>query len=375
MKRTYQYRIYPKKDTANKTLIALELCRQVYNLALEQRIYAYRQRKVSLSFYDQQNQLPELKKEFPEYNQVPSQSLQDVCQRVDRAFKNFFRRLKAGKSNGFPRFRGYGRYDSITLTQAGWKIEGSYLIIKKFGRFKVKFHRDIPNEAKIKMVTIRRTLTKKWFVSFSCDNITPNILPKNNEAIGLDVGCESFLTDSNGLKVENPRYMKRSQDKIAKIQQRLSKQVKGSNRRKKTKQRLAKAHEKVANQRKDFQYRVAKHYVDNYGIIIHEDMKNWNSFRSLNKSMRDVSWFQFFDILKNKAAEAGREIIKVNPKNTSQMCAQCGEIVKKDLSVRVHDCPFCGLVLDRDENAALNILRAGTALRKLSLTIPRSSRL
>jgi putative transposase len=372
LKKTYQYRIYPKKDTTNKTLIALELCRQIYNLALEQKIYAYRQRKVSLTCYDQIYQLPELKKKFPEYNQVPSQSLQDVCQRVDRAFKNFFRRNKEGLSKGFPRFKGFGRYDSITLKQAGWKIESNYLVVKKFGKFKVRFHRSIPKEAKIKTVTIRRTLTNKWFVSFSCDNITSNILPKSNEIIGLDVGCESFLTDSNGLKVENPRYMKHSQDKINKIQKKLAKQVKGSNRRKKTKYKFSKIHEKVANQRLDFQYRVAKHYVDNYGTIIHEDMKNWKSFRSLNRSLRDVSWFQFFDILKNKAAEAGREIIKVNPKNTSQKCSNCGEIVKKDLSVRVHDCPFCKLKLDRDENAALNILRAGAALRKTPLLIPRS---
>jgi len=362
MHKTYQYRAYPNKDTIDKTLNALEFCRQLYNLCLEQRIYAYRHRKTSLSCYNQIYQLPELKKEFPEFNAVPSQSLQDVCERVDKAFKNFFRRIKQGFNNGFPRFRGFGRYDSITLKQAGWKFDGSYLTVQKFGKFKLKLHRDIPKEAKIKTVTIRRTLTNKWFISFSCDNVPQNILPKSDDVIAFDVGCESFLTDSNGLKVENPRFMKKSQDKITKIQQKLSKQVKGSNRRKKTKQRLAKAHEKVFNQRKDFHYKVSKHYISNYGTIIHEDMKSWvTDWKSLNKSMRDVSWFNFFEILTFKAASASRLIIRVNPKNTSQMCSQCGKIVKKELSVRVHNCPHCNLEIDRDFNSALNLLKLGSS--------------
>jgi len=366
MRKTFKYRAYPKKDTATNTLNAIELCRELYNLTLEQRILAYNQRKTSLSCYDQINQLPELKKEFPEYKQVPSQSLQDVCERVNRAYKNFFKRVKQGETPGFPRFKGKGWYDSITLKQAGWKIEGSYLIIKKFGGFKIKFHRDIPKEAEIKTINIRKTITGKWFVSFSCDNVPQDILPKTNQSVGLDVGCESFLTDSNGLKVENPRFMKKSQDKIVKLQQKLSKQKKTSNRRKRAKCYLAKTHEKIQNQRFDFQHKVAKHYIDRYDEIIIEGMKSWNTkWKSLNRSMRDVAWFQFFNILAFKAENAGRKVVKVNPKNTSQRCSSCGEIVKKDLSVRQHDCPFCKLSIDRDFNSALNILKLGSSFRVL----------
>jgi putative transposase len=364
LRKTYQYRAYLNKQTTVNTLNAIELYRQLYNLSLEQRIYAWKQRKKSLSYYDQQDELKYFKKEFDEYRNYDVQSLRDVLQRVDKAFQNFFRRVKLGIGKGFPRFKGKGRYDSITFVQNGWKLEGKYLIIKTLGKFKLKLSRQIPKEAKIKTVTIRRSQTNKWYVSFSLDNVPQNILPKNDDVIAFDVGCESFLTDSNGLKVENPRYLKKSQDKITKIQQKLSKQKKGSNRRDKTKLRLCRAFENVNNQRKDFHYQVANHYIKHYGTIIHEDLKSWvTEWKSLNKSMRDVSWFNFFEVLKNKAAEAGREIIKVNPKNTSQICSNCGQIVKKSLSERIHKCPKCNLTMDRDENAAINLLRVGSTLR------------
>ena len=362
--KTYKFRAYPNKATEAQTSIVLELCRQMYNLALEQRIMIYKQSKKSLSCYDQQNQLPDFKKEFPQFKQVPSQSLQDVLQRLDKAYQAFFRRVKTGKISGFPRFKGYQRYDSFTLTQYGYKLEESNLILTNVGVFKLKLHRQIPSEAKakIKTITIYRK-NSKWFVLFVCDNIIPKILPKVNRSIGIDVGCESFLTDSNGLKVENPRFLNKSTERITQLSQKLSKQKMGSNRRKKTRLLLAKKHEKVSNQRLDFQHKVAKHYVKHYDLICHEKMQAFKSFRGLNRSMRDMAWFQFFDILSYKAEEAGRRVIKVPAKNTSQQCSKCGEIVKKDLSVRIHSCPHCKLTLDRDLNAALNILRLGTSLQ------------
>jgi putative transposase len=364
LRKTYQYRAYLNKQTTTNVLNALELYRQFYNLCLEQRIYAWKQRRKSISYYDQQYELKYFKKEFEEYRNYDIQSLRDVLQRVDKAFQNFFRRVKQGLGKGFPRFKGKGRYDSITFVQNGWKLEGKYLIIKTLGKFKLKLSRQILKEAKIKTVTIRRTQTEKWFVNFSLDGVFPNALLKNDIKIGIDVGCESFLTDSDGFKVENPRCLKKSQDKITKIQQKLSKQKKGSNRRNKTKFRLCKAYEKVVNQRKNFHFQVANHYIKNYGIIIHEDMKSWvTEYKSLNKSMRDVAWFNFFNILAFKAEEAGREVIKVNPRNTSQICSNCGQIVKKSLLERQHKCPKCNLTIDRDENAAINLLRVGSTLR------------
>lgn len=360
MKKSYKYRAYVSKETEARTLEVLELCRQVYNEALAQRRDAWKLHRRSVSCYDQVNQLPELKKAFPEFKKVPSQSLQDVLERLDKAYKSFFRRVSKGDKAGFPRFKGCNRYDSFTLKKAGWKLKGSILRIPKLGDFKLRFHRQMPKEAKIKTITIRRSASGKWYVSFSCDNIIPKVLPKSDRVIAFDVGCESFLTDSNGLKVENPRYLKHSQERIASLQQRLQGQKKGSKRREKTRLLLAKKYEKVSNQRLDFHHKVAKHYVDNYGTIIHEKLSSWNTkFRSLNKSMRDAAWFSFFNILHCKAEEAGREVVEVNPKGTSQVCSQCGQIVQKNLSVRVHNCPHCNCSLDRDFNSALNILRLG----------------
>ena len=256
---------------------------------------------------------------------------------------------------------------SLYLTFFNVRIGNVSLII---GIFKLKLSREIPKEAKIKTVTIKRSQTNKWLVSFSCDNVPQNILPKSDDVIAFDVGCEKFITDSNGLKIENPRFINKSQDKIKKIQRKLSNQVKGSNRRNKTKIQLCKAFEKVTNQRKNFHYHVANHYVKHYDVIIHEDLKFWKAdWKSLNRSMRDVSWFNFFNILAFKAASAGRQIIRVNPKNTSQMCSQCGNIVKKELSVRVHNCPHCNLEIDRDYNACLNLLRLDSSLQSFPISL------
>lgn len=360
MRKSYKYRTYISKETEAKTLEVLELCRLVYNESLSQRINAWKLLRRSVSCYDQIKQLPELKEAFPDFKKVPSQTLQDVLERLDKAYKAFFQRVVKGGKAGFPRFKGYNRYDSLTLKEAGWKLEDSILYVPKLGDFKLKLHRQIPKEAKIKTITIRRSASRKWYVSFSCDNIAPKVLPKSDKVIAFDVGCESFLTDSNGLKIENPRYLKASQEHIASLQQKLQGQNKGSKRREKTRLLLAKKHEKVSNQRLDFHHKVAKHYVDNYGTIIHEKLNSWNTkFRSLNKSMRDVAWFGFFNILHYKAEEAGREVVEVNPKGTSQVCSQCGQTVKKDLSIRVHNCPHCNCSLDRDFNSALNILRLG----------------
>ena len=368
MKKTYKFRAYINQATEKQTNIVLELCRQIYNLCLEQRIDSYENLRRFVSGYDQTNQLRELKEAYPEFKQVPSQTLQDVIERLNKAYLNFFGRVKKGQTPGFPRFKSFDRYDSLTLKQAGWVLKDNILTIKKLGIFKLKLHRQIPLCAKIKTVTIRKT-NGKWYVCFSCDNITPKVLKPVHKSIGIDVGCESFLTDSNGLKIENPRWLNKSQERIATLSQKLAKQVKGSGKRKQTKLLLSKVHEKVSNQRLDFHHKVVKHYVDNYDTICHEKMNAFTSFTKLTRSMRDVAWFQFFNILNAKAEEAGRVIVKVPAKNTSQQCSQCLEIVPKDLSVRVHNCPHCNCSLDRDFNSALNILRVGLTLRDKSTPI------
>jgi len=239
MKKSFKYRIYINRTTVQKAEKWFSLCRQLYNDCLNERIIAYKERKESISVWQQMKKLPHLKKTFPDFKQVNSQTLQDVLQRLDKAYQAFFRRVKNGEKAGFPRFKGVYRYNSFTLKQTGWKLKDKYLIIRNIGRFKIKFSR--PIEGIIKTVTIHRTSSDKWFVCFSCDNVPSKPFPKTDKEIGIDVGCESFLTDSNGRKIDNPRFFKKSQDVLKARQQKLSRKKKGSNRRNKARILVAKA--------------------------------------------------------------------------------------------------------------------------------------
>ena len=365
MRRTFQYRIKMSDESEAHCLNWIERCRTLYNLALEQRTMIYKQSKKSFSYYDQQNQLPELKEALPEFAKVGSQCLCDVLHRLDKAFQGFYRRCKQGKA-GFPRFKSFNQYNSFTLTQAGWKLEGRYLHLTNIGRLKLFLSR--PIEGKIKTVTIRRTSTGKWFVSFSCDEVPIRQFPETTEEIGIDVGIKSFAVDSDGLIVENPKFLKQSMKELRVKQRTLSRRHKGSHRRKQAKLQVAKLHEHIANQRKDFLHKTANYYIQNNKRIFVEDLQINNMLRNHNlaRSISDSSWGLFFQILSYKAEEAGREVIKVNPSGTSQRCSSCGERVPKKLSDRIHCCPHCGLILDRDENAAINIKQDGQSYQALT---------
>ncbi len=360
MRKTFQYRAKINKQTEAKCLQWLEICRILYNLALSQRISIYRQHGKSISCIDQKNQLPDLKKGFPEFKAVGSQVLQDVIERLQKAFDAFFRRIKnKAEKAGFPRFKGKDRYDSFTLKQAGYKIEGRYLYIAGVGRFKLFLSR--PIEGDIKTVTIRRTSSGKWFVCFSCNNVPIKEIPETTAEVGIDVGIKEFCVDSTGESIANPKFFRQSEKILRRRQRAIARKVRGSRRRGKAKILVAKAHEKISNQRKDFLHKVANFYIGAYQTIYVEalNIKGMVKNRHLSKSIADASWGKFFEYLVYKAEWADRKVIKVNPRNTSQLCSQCGEKVPKKLSVRVHACPFCGLVMDRDHNAAINIKARG----------------
>ena len=255
------------------------------------------------------------------------------------------------------------RIYSFTLKQAGWKFEGNRFTIPKIGVFKIILHR--PIQGNIKTVTIRKSHSNKWYACFSCDNVPTKLLPKTGKIIGIDMGCESFLTDSNGNKINNPRFLNKSQEILKTRQQSLSIKKRDSNRKGKARILVAKIYEKIHNQRKDFHFKMANRLVGNNDIICIEKLRIWKTFRNLNKSMRDVAWFNFFNILRFKAEEAGKEVIEVNPRGTSQICSSCNREVPKDLATRVHNCS-CGLNIDRDFNSAINILRLGASLQNTS---------
>ena len=316
--------------------------RCVLTQSLSERKDAYRMAGKSISYYEQKRDLPEIKTEIrEEYQDIHSQVLQDVLLRLKKAFDNFFRRVKNGEEPGYPRFQGRNRYNSFTYPQGGYSLtHDSRVCLSKIGSIKAKFHREI--EGTIKTATIKHE-AGQWYIIFSCEIEQPKPLPVVASEVGIDMGVTHFAALSDGTFIESPRYYRKSQKKLEKLQHVLSHKKRGSHRRNKARQAVAKAHRKIANQRRDFHHKQA-------------------AKSGLNKSILDAGWGQFQQIVVSKAAYAGRTVLKVNPRYTSQVCSQCGTVRKKVLSERWHSCE-CGCELDRDTNAAVNILRLGSNQR------------
>lgn len=344
-------------SAARKAEGQLALCCELYNAALQERRDAWRRAAVTLSACSQMAQLPEIKELRPEYREIGSQVLQDVLQRLDRAFRAFFRRVRAGESPGYPRFRPRARYESLTFKQTGWTLDGRRLTLQGIGTARL-FH-SRPIEGRIKTVTLRRDRCGDWFVTFSCDEVPAKPLPATGAAIGVDLGLEKFLATSDGEIVANPSHLRRADAALRRAQRRVSKRHAGGKRRRKMACTLARRHRKVERARQDPHYKTALRLVRRYDLIAVEDLNVRGLARGmLAKSIHDAGWSQFISIFSAKAEEAGREFVVVNPSGTSQVCSGCGYVPdeRKPLSVRVHRCSQCGLVLDRDVNAAINIL-------------------
>ena len=366
VRRAFRYRIYPSHAQQTKLNNTLALCAELYNAALQERRDAYTIAHKAIHYKDQQNQLPEIKALRPELNTVHSQVLQDVLRRLDKAFDAFFRRVKEQKGKaGYPRFRSRSRYNSFTYSQSGFGIENGKLRLSKIGRIKINLHRPIEGEIKrktffLKTLTITRTATGKWYACFAVE-CEPEPLPTSFEAVGIDVGLEKFATLSTGEQIDNPRFFRAEEKNLAKAQKKLSAIPKGSSERKKQRKVVARIHERIANKRKDFAHKESWKLANRFSIIVFEALNINGMLKNhcLAKSIADASWNQLVRYTTYKAEGAGGRVVEVNPRNTSKMCSGCGELIEKDLSVRVHDCPGCGLILDRDHNAALNILALG----------------
>jgi putative transposase len=340
----------------------LKLCCKLYNEFLEERIIEYKQNGNRITQRQQQDSLPFKKETYQEYKEVYARTLQEVTIRLDKSFKNFFRRVKEKKEKpGFPRFKNENNYNSFIYSQLGFKLKNNHLWLSKIGDIKINLNR--PIEGEIKELRIKRKISG-WYVSIVCDTgqIKQNI--KNNYAIGLDLGIKHFLITSNGEFINNPKIYKNTQEKFSLEQHILKRKQRGSNRYNKQKIKLAKIHEKIENQRKDFHHKLSKQIADNYEIIVIEkldikSMINKTKIHNINKATYDVGWYQFIQFLNYKVENTGGKLIEVDPKNTSQECSKCGKYVNKQLEERIHKCPYCNLILDRDINAAINILNKG----------------
>ncbi len=360
MRKTYKFRLYPTKPQQKQMERILELCRQVYNRTLEERKNAYAERGETLSKYTLNKLLPEWKKENPEYKEVFSQTLQEVQERVDLAFKHFFRRVKSGEKPGYPRFKGKGWYDSFTYPQMGFKLEDNILYLSKIGNVRVKMHREV--EGDIKRIIVRRSARKKWYVSIITECESVEIPERSVEhVVGIDMGLSSFATLSDGTSIPNPRFFRMEEKELAKASRKLSKAAKGSQKHKKAVRVVQRVHERIANKRYDFIHQLSRLLVDDYSFIAFEDLniKNMLKNHCLAKSISDAAWNMLISATKYKAESAGSLVVSINPANTSKMCSRCGLLVEKTLADRTHKCNSCGLVLDRDHNAAINILRLG----------------
>ena len=359
MRKAFLYRLYVNKIQSNKLDNLLDVARNLYNAALQERRDAYKMQGVSLNYYAQASELKGLRESLPEVAQLNFSATQDMLRRVDKSFKAFFRRIKNGEKPGYPRFKGRDRFNSVTFPTYGdgIKIKDNRLYIQNVGLVKIKMHRFL--EGKINTITLKREYGK-WYAVFSNSVDIEPLLVSNNQ-VGIDVGLEFFAVTTDGEYIANPHYLKVSQSRLRVAQRKVTRRKKGSNNRRKAVKLLAKQHLKIKNQRNDFLHNKANDIVKAYGYIAVEDLKIRNMVRNhhLARSISDASWGRFLGILSYKAEWAGRTFTQVNPNGTSQICSVCGFKVSKDLSVRIHNCRNCGASLHRDFNAALNILALG----------------
>lgn len=352
----FRYKIYPSQNQIIRLNKTISDCCFIYNKLLEAKVNAYKTDKTNLSQFD----LNKLTQDFD----VPihSQVKQNISKRINDAFNHFFRRVKEKKGKvGFPRFKSLNRYKSITFPQSGFKfINQRRLFVSKIGNIPIVLHR-VP-KGKLKTFTIKRTAFG-WFAIFSCENVPIENIEVPNNHIGIDVGIESFAVLSNGEVIENPKFLIKSEKKLAKFQRRLSRKKKGSSNRRKARFKVARLHQRIFNQRQDFLHKTSFSIIKQFKIISVEKLqiKNMVQNHYLAKSISDVAWGFFVQMLSYKVEKTGGQLIKVNPKNTSRTCSKCGNIQDMPLANREFKCLKCDFVCHRDLNASRNIDTAGQA--------------
>ena len=364
MMRNYQYRLRPNKQQVESLDFLFFQARTLYNLALEQRISVFQETNKGINSIDQWPHFRDLRNNNPDsFGILNASSLQQLLRRLDKSFSGFFQRVKVGQTPGFPRFKGHNRFKSIEYRYAdGCKLRMKEngqmrLYIQNVGEVKVIYHRPIPKGAEINHAVVRR-VNWKWYVFLMLELPEPEEEPvPRGSAIGIDMGLKSLLATSEGTLFDNPHWLRVSLGRLRIAQRRVSRRKKGSKRWYKAVKQVARQHEKIANQRSDYWHKLTRTLAQSHSLIAIEDLnlKFMNRNRHLSLTSHDAGLGIFKDLLAYKVEETGCQLVVVDPAYTSQMCSGCGEMVEKDLSVRVHSCYQCGLELDRDVNAARNI--------------------
>jgi len=360
IKRTFKFRIYPSKSQQTTIDLHLELCRNLYNELLNVKKETYEQSKQSLTKFDLNKCMFYFNNRNPEFKLIHSQVKQNISDRIDKAFKNMFARIKRGEDKvGFPRFKGKGRYKSICYPQSGYIItHTNKLKVSKIGDINIKLHRQIKGD--IKTLTITQTATNKYYATFSCVvDVEHKSRPiQHNKSVGIDVGLNHYLTTSDSMKIDNPRFYRKSESKLAHVQRVHSKRKLGSNNRKKSRLKVALCHEKIKHQRTDFLHKLSCDLVNNYGLIGIENLniKGMVKNHHLSKSINDAGWGIFTHQLHYKAEYAGSVIHNSDRfYPSSKLCNKCGNKMNMPLHKRTFRCDVCGNIEDRDTNAAKNL--------------------
>ncbi|MBI0583267.1 MAG: transposase [Methanomassiliicoccus sp.] len=370
MIRNYEYRLYPSRKQLDKLYSTFRLCSELYNLLLAEHEAAYEQTGVSLTWYDLNNLITNVKRHDARFKSVYSLVLQDQADRLSKAFSNFYRRCHEKKQGkcvkvGYPRYKKL--IHSITYPQnnGAFKVVGNKLKVSRIGKIPIVLHRPIIGT--MKALTIKRNRAGQWFAVFCCEieNQEPKLHP--GPTVGLDQGLNHIVVEADGTVIEPPKFLRKSEKRLAKEQRKLSRKEKGSNNRRRQRHKVARVHLKIANQRGDFLHQLSRELAEKYSVIVIEELQIHNMVKnhSIAKSFYDAGLSSFISMLEHKVSETGARLIKVSAAYTTQTCSRCGHVKEGDeklgLGDREYRCSCCGLVIDRDLNASMNIHRAGQA--------------
>ena len=361
--RAIKYRIKPNKAQEQLLQQTFGCVRLVYNHYLSERINAYDKNGTSLNYYDNANDLKRLKNELTFLKEVDSISLQQSLRHLDTAYKNFFRDKKVG----FPRFKskrnGHKSYSTVCVNN-NISIESKHIKLPRIGKVKMVYHRPVPDDWKLKSVTVSQEPDGKYYISVLFEYVISIIEIPSNITLGLDYSMSSLYVDSDGNFCDYPKFYKQSLSRLAREQRKLSKMEKGSNNYYKQKNKVARLHKHISNQRKDFLHKESTEIANRVDAVCMEtlDMKAMSQALNFGKSVSDNGWGMFVTFLKHKLEEHGKKLVKTDKFfASSQTCSCCGYVNKetKSLAIRAWDCPQCSVHHDRDVNAAVNIRNEG----------------